>query len=235
MTLKTCSVKEKASVKTKNSTTKKASNGQFKKRGWGMSEKIALSLCDKSGIILKPWAEKGYRCIAVDIQHKGIIIENGIEYTEGDVRDYLPPNGEYIFACAFPPCTHLAVSGAKHFKTKGLKKLKEAIEIVEACEKILKWTEAPFFIENPVSVLSTHWRLPDYKFDPCDYGDPYTKKTCLWTGGNFIMPEKNPIEPTEGSKMHRLPPSPDRADLRSLTPKGFSLAVFLSNSKELKP
>lgn len=190
-------------------------------------KEIVLSLCDKTGNILKPWAEtKKYRCIAVDIQHVGLEIKDGIEYVGADVRSYLAPNGKYKFACAFPPCTHLAVSGARWFKSKGLTKLKEAIEVVEACERILKWTLAPYFIENPVSVLSSHWRKPNYAFDPCDYGDPYTKKTCLWTNDSFIMPPKNRVEPTLGSKMHKLPPSPERADLRSETPMGFSKALF---------
>lgn len=192
---------------------------------------IVLSLCDKTGNILKPWAQTGkYRCIAVDIQHEGIKIIDGIEYTHGDVREYSPPNGSYSFACAFPPCTHLAVSGARWFRTKGLGALKEAIEIVQACEKIVMWTGAPFFIENPVSTLSTYWRPPDYTFDPCDYGDSYTKKTCLWTNDKFNMPKKNRVEPTEGSKMHLLPPSKNRAELRSITPMGFSNAVFLAHN-----
>jgi hypothetical protein len=57
-------------------------------------------------------------------------------------------------------------------------------------------------LENPVGVLSSYWRKPDHTFDPCDYGgylnpagDAYTKKTCLWTGGGFIMPGKKPVDP----------------------------------------
>ena len=63
-------------------------------------------------------------------------------------------------------------------------------------------------LENPVGVLSSYWRKPDHTFDPCDYGgylnpagDAYTKKTCLWTGGGFIMPKKKPVEPVGGSRM----------------------------------
>lgn len=82
-------------------------------------------------------------------------------------------------------------------------------------------------LENPIGRLS--WFLGDPKayFDPCDYGDPYTKRTCLW--GDFVMPPKSPVEPTEGSKMHRLPPSEDRAALRSVTPAGFAKAFFEAN------
>lgn len=201
------------------------------------SNQIALSLCDYTGNILKPWADAGYRCIAVDIKHSGVNIRDGIEYVEADVREYLPPLGNYAICFAFPPCTHLASSGARWFKQKGLKALKEAIELVEAVRRIAEWAEAPYCIENPVGTLSTYWRKPDFKFNPCDYGgyldppvDAYTKATCLWTGNGFVMPEPKPIEPIEGSKMHLLPPSKDRADLRSVTPMGFSRAVFEANS-----
>jgi len=64
-------------------------------------------------------------------------------------------------------------------------------------------------------------------------GDTYTKKTCLWTGGGFKMPEKRSVEPTEGSKMHLMPPSENRANLRSATPMGFAQAVFEANRGEL--
>lgn len=77
-------------------------------------------------------------------------------------------------------------------------------------------------------------------FDPFEYGgyldppgDAYTKKTCLWTGNGFRMPAKWPVEPTEGSLMHLLPPSEDRANLRSATPQGFANAVFAANVPEV--
>ena len=82
-------------------------------------------------------------------------------------------------------------------------------------------------LENPVGRLSQYLGKPKMYFNPCDYGDPYTKKTCLW--GNFTEPIKNPVEPTEGSKMHLLPPSPDRWRLRSATPQGFANAFCAAN------
>jgi hypothetical protein len=143
-----------------------------------------------------------------------------------NVLDWLPPRGDIAAAFFFPPCTDVAVSGARWFKDKGIGALKRAVELFEWSVKIAEWCEAPYLIENPVSTISTYWRKPDHTFDPCDYGDPYTKKTCLWTGGGFVMPEKKRVEPTEGSKMHLLPPSEDRASLRSETPMGFANAVF---------
>lgn len=200
---------------------------------------IVLSLCDLTTNMLKPWADAGYRCIAIDIQHpEGVSIRDGIEMVGADITEYLPPLGDYAICFAFPPCTHLAVSGARWFPRKGLGALCEALRIVEVCRRICEWTGAPYLIENPVSTLSTYWRKPDYTFNPCDYGgylnppgDHYTKKTCLWVGNGFIMPAKLPVEPISGSKMHRLPPSPERANLRSATPLGFAHAVFEANCR----
>ena len=92
-------------------------------------------------------------------------------------------------------------------------------------------------IENPVGTLSTYWRRPDYTFDPCDYGgwinppgNAWTKKTCLWTGRDFIMPAKNSVDPIYADYIHNMPPSEDRGNRRSITPEGFALAVMRANS-----
>lgn len=197
---------------------------------------IVLSLCDYTCNMLAPWAADGrFQCIAVDLQHSSgdVLYPDGIKRVCADVRNYLPPLGVYAACFAFPPCTHLAISGARWFKEKGLSELAKAIELVEACRQICEWTNAPYMIENPVSTLSTYWRKPDYIFNPCDFGgyldppgDAYTKKTCLWVGNGFIMPDKKTVAPVFGSKMHRLSPSPDRANLRSETPMGFANAVY---------
>lgn len=192
---------------------------------------IVISLCDKTGNMVRPWLESGYECWIVDIQHEpGEHRDGDLVRVGADVRDWLPPRREYVIAFAFPPCTDLAVSGARWFRRKGLRSLSAAIDIFGSCVEICEWTGARWMVENPVSVISTHYRKPDYTFDPCDYGDPWTKKTCLWTGAGFVMPEKNPVEPTMGSKMHLLPPSSDRAKLRSETPMGFARAVYEANS-----
>lgn len=195
-------------------------------------QKIMISCFDHSTNMAKPWADAGYLCYCVDLaspagEHRdGNIIRVG-----ADMCDWLPPRGNIAFAAFFPPCTDVAVSGARWFKDKGLGALINALQLFDVSVKLAEWTGAPYFIENPVSTVSTYWRKPDYSFDPCDYGDPYTKKTCLWTGGGFIMPPFNRVEPTEGSKMHLLPPSEDRAAIRSETPMGFANAVFAANHK----
>jgi hypothetical protein len=195
-----------------------------------MTDRIVISCFDRSTNMVKPWAEAGYLCYCVDLQHPaGETRDGNIVRVGADMRDWLPPRGEVVFAAFFPPCTDVAVSGARWFKDKGLGGLIQALQLFDVSVKLAEWCGAPYLIENPVSTVSSYWRRPDHSFDPCDYGDPYTKKTCLWTGGGFRMPKKQRVEPTEGSKMHLMAPSPDRADRRSETPMGFARAVFEAN------
>lgn len=198
---------------------------------------IVLSLFDYTGTMVQPWAEAGHECVIVDIQHPaGAERVGNVTRVGADALRYLPPRGDYAAVFAFPPCTHLAVSGARWFKGKGLHALAESIELFARAAEIAEWSGAPYLIENPVSTISSYWRKPDHAFDPCDYagyeggaGDLYTKRTCLWTGGGFVMPQKRRLEPTQGSRMHLLPPSEERANLRSATPAGFARAVFEAN------
>lgn len=198
-----------------------------------MGERLhILSLCDYTGNMLKPWADSGAYCMAVDIAHD-VFPDDGIVRVPEDIRIWgFPTEFDWVFA--FPPCTHLASSGARWWEDKGLSVLIESLELVNTCLEICKTAKVGWMIENPVGRLSTCWRKPDYTFDPCDYGDPYTKKTCLWTGGMFRMPDKTPVEPVLGSKMHYLPPSKNRARLRSETPMGFANAVYNANKNQHK-
>jgi hypothetical protein len=209
---------------------------------------LVISLCDLTGNMIKPFAVAGYECIAVDIQHsirkdKTTNFDGGsISYVWGDVRSWTPPKGKKIdFVFAFPPCTDLTVAGARDFLRKGGYRLSDALELFDACHMVAEYSRAPYMIENPVGRLSSHRRPPDCSFNPCDYGgyldpagDAYTKKTCLWIGNGFVMPEKRPVHPHEGSKMHKMPPSADRANLRSETPMGFANAVFIANTAGAK-
>lgn len=197
---------------------------------------LVVSLCDLTGNMVRPWAEAGYRCVCYDLQHsiraaREERVGSGlIRYLWGDVRSMARIRDAAFVACA-PPCTDTAVSGARDFATKGLRRLIDALEIVEACRMFCEWSDAPWMIEQPVGTISTYWRQPDYRFDPCDYGDPWTKKTCLWVGNGFVMPPPCRVEPLEGSKMHLMAPTAERANLRSATPMGFARAVFQANAK----
>lgn len=197
-----------------------------------------LSLCDRTGNMVKPWIEAGHHAVTVDLQPEAWSHPRR-RHEQVDVRDWLPAE-RFDFVAAFPPCTDMASSGARWFRSKGLAGIIRALGTVEACRLICETAQAPYMIENPVGTLATYWREPDYTFHPVHYAgyapDPsaeeYTKKTCLWTGNGFVMPDRKPGEPTLGSLMHRLPPSEDRGDLRSATPMGFAYAVFLANARE---
>lgn len=217
-----------------------------------MTESI-VSLFDLTGEMVKPWAEAGYECHIFDIQHRDShSLHNNIHTHKIDLLRQQPIDikirmpgisiDEIKFVSCFPPCQHLAVSGARWFKGKGLRKLAESITMfataVEFCERI----GAPYMIENPVSTISTYWRKPDYIFHPWEYSgynedDYYTKKTCLWVGNGFIMPPKSirfsswhdsNCKPDD--RIHKAPPSEERANFRSKTPRGFAKAVFMANA-----
>jgi len=129
---------------------------------------------------------------------------------------------------AAPVCTMFSGSGAKHPRTD--EQMAEALSLVDACLRII-WVLKPKFwaMENPVGKLRKWIAPPRMSFNPCDYGDPYTKKTLLW--GNFNEPTKTPVEPTEGSKLWKMygGKSAHTKEMRSITPAGFAQAFFNAN------
>lgn len=195
---------------------------------------VVLSFFDHSTIMVKPWANAGYLCYCYDIKHNGFSKKGNIIKVGKDIRsiqseELVNSLDNVVFISAFPPCTDIAVSGARWFKDKGLKRLSAAIYLFAVTVEVCESFECPYMIENPVSVISTHWRKPDYKFDPCDYGDPYVKKTHLWIGHGFKMPRKKRVYPAQGSKMHKIRNTKNRTEIRSMTPPGFAKAVFEAN------
>ena len=212
-----------------------------------MSKKIIISFFDYTGIFVKPWSDNGYECHIIDIQHpQGKNKKNNITKIGMDVYEWEKCCENYnnvLFAAFFPPCTDLAVSGARWFKDKERKNpgtRKRAMDLVYWSNKIGKKLNCPYFIENPVSIISSEWKKPNYYFHPYEYGgykdgnnDGYSKKTCLWTGGGFTLPEKKPIplDVKTSKRIWLMPPGPERQNLRSQTPKGFSQAIFEKFSK----
>jgi hypothetical protein len=200
---------------------------------------IVLSLCDRTGIMVRPWAEAGFECWCVDTQHTpGSRRRSGrlnIINIGADVRSWLPPRVNYAIAFAFPPCTHLASSGARWFRPKGLRALLDGLELVERCRGVCEWLSCPWMLENPVGTLSTYWRRPDFTFGPWEFSgylskpesDWYTKKTCVWVDNGFVFPKPDAAKTKHCllSRMHRMSPSPKR----SITPLGFARAVFQAN------
>lgn len=209
-----------------------------------------LCLCDYTGIMAQPWIDSGYHAVLVDPQHPGGINSDGYVMRIGHAIDhpktwgYLRSLNDVVFVAGFPPCTDLAVSGARWFESK-----KEsdpafqfkAMQLVWQCHVIAEMFGAPYLIENPVSQISSFWRKPDYSFHPSDFtghhpGDNYTKKTCLWTGNGFVMPgafRDNSLSVPD-DRIHKCAPGPDRANIRSATPRGFAKAVYMSNAPHLK-
>lgn len=213
---------------------------------------IVVCLFDTSGVLGRPWAEAGYRVLRLDIHNKedfrvpdpGESLGVRADLLKGVPEEMMAPEflERVAFVGAFPPCTHLAVSGSRWFKGKGLRALADSIHMFATAAEFCEATGAPYFIENPVSVISSHWRKPDYYFHPWYYSalddkSSYTKKTCLWTGGGFVMPEKEVDDTLEidTKYIHYLGAAGKKGgegkDTRSVTPGGFSLAVYRANVK----
>ncbi len=196
---------------------------------------IVVSLCDRTGIMVEPWLAAGYECWIVDLQHpSGVYREGRLIRVGYDVR-YVALDVQPDIVFAFPPCTHVANSGNRYKQDKGLRRLIEGLELVEACRLRAETSGAPWMLENPVGSLSTYWRKPDWTFQPWHYMDNESKRTCLWTGAGFIMPPfENLVRPDDVKEScWKMPPSAERADLRSVTPAGFARAVFDANHQHL--
>lgn len=201
-----------------------------------MRDGIVISLFDRTTRMVQPWAEAGYLCYCVDQQHApGVTHEENIIKVGANVLDWMPPREPIAVFFAFPPCTDVAVSGARWFKDKGLGALINALTLFDRTVKLAEWSGAPYMIENPASTVSTYWRKPDAKFQPWMYGDEdlYTKETWLWLGNGFPVPVPERTREPGGvtQKIWLMPPSDDRANLRSVTPNGFARAVFQSFHK----
>ena len=176
---------------------------------------IILDLCGGTGSWSAPYSEAGYDVRVLDIK-------NG---TDIRLFEHVGPVHGILAA---PPCTHLSVSGARWWAGKGEEALLEALAVADACMRVVALHNPVWWaLENPVGRLRRYYGDPTLIFDPYQFGDPYTKKTLLWGVFNPLI--ETPVEPTEGSKMHLLPPSPDRARLRSMTPLGFARAFFDAN------
>jgi hypothetical protein len=214
---------------------------------------LVISLCDLTGNMVEPWVDAGCEAVLVDPQHGETRQDGPVFKFAGTVQEAMPLLGRIFrtrdIAAVFgwPPCTNLAVSGAKHFERKmtdktwkhyaGPNMFFDAVHVAWQCEIVGQLSGAPWLVENPVSRLSTFWRKPDHIFNPCDFtayepADNYTKKTCLWVGGGFVMPQPSRDtslgEPDD--RIHKAPPGPDRENFRSATPMGFARAVFAANS-----
>lgn len=185
-----------------------------------------LVACEYSGSVRDAFLALGHDAMSCDILPTDA---PGPHYC-GDVRDILADGWDLMVA--HPPCTHLAVSGAKHFEAKRKDGRQQ-----EAIEFFLMLAGAPIpmiAIENPVCVMSSLWRKPDQIIQPWQFGHEATKTTCLWLKNlpNLVSTEivgKGERHVTKGGnslpKWYNLPPSPDRWKIRSATFSGIASAM----------
>lgn len=211
--------------------------------------------------MLEPWAEAGFDCYAIDIRNENGTDEKGIKYIQMDLR--LPQKPftfikrlNPIFICGFPPCDDLARIGGKYYAPKEQRDpevFKKALDLFHVTRRIAEKYDIPWFTENPIGKVSAMWQRPTYYFHPYEYGgylpeddvhpfwpkyipgrDAYSKRTCLWAGNDFVMPERSPVAYHEGkdSPQYRLlgSRSSNTKIIRSATPRGFARAVFEANA-----
>ena len=188
-----------------------------------------LVACEESQVVTTELRNIGHEAYSCDI------IEPSGNHPEWhlqcDVLSILN-NNDWDMVIAFPPCTHLAISGAKWFKQKQTDgRQQEGINFFmtiadSKCPRIA--------IENPVGVMSKVWRKPDQIVQPWMFGGPFEKKTCLWLKGLPLLIPTNTVSPPDRVKYGEgrsiaawcnLFPSPERAKIRSKTFPGLAKAM----------
>ncbi len=175
-----------------------------------------LIACEYSGTVRDAFRARGHDAMSCDL----LPTDAPGPHYQGPVEDVL--NDGWDMMVAFPPCTHLAVSGARWFKEKRADGRQQA-----ALAFVRMLMDAPIdriAIENPVSIISSHIRKPDQTIQPWQFGHGETKRTCLWLKG---LPTLKPTDIVEGreQRIWRMPPSADRWKERSKTFQGIANAM----------
>ncbi len=183
-----------------------------------------LIACEFSGVVRRAFRARGHDAWSCDREPA----EDGGEHLLGDVRPWLWAEWDLIIA--HPPCTDLAVSGARWFKEKGRDQQEAALRFVRE----MMMAPAPLLaVENPVSVISSKVRKPDQIFHPYHFGHPEFKKTCLWLKGLPRLEHRNELTPPlKGTPewkawnvVHNAAPSDTRSSDRSRTYEGVAEAM----------
>ena len=173
-----------------------------------------LIACEYSGTVRDAFIAKGHDAMSCDLLPTDRL---GPHY-QGDVFDII--NDGWDLMIAHPPCTHLAVSGARWFKDK----VTEQAEALNFVRRLMNAHIDRICIENPVSIISSRIRKPDQTIQPWQFGHGETKRTCLWLKG---LPKLIPTDIVDGrdQRIWKLPPSPDRWKIRSATFQGIADAM----------
>lgn len=176
-----------------------------------------LIACEYSAVVRDAFRKLGHDAWSCDLLPTD---GDAAYHLQWDVSQFLKEKWDMIIA--FPPCTHLAVSGARHFAEKRADgRQQQGIDFFMMfanadCDRIA--------IENPVSIMSTVWRKPDQIIQPWQFGHGETKATCLWLKNLPALKPTNIVDGRE-PKVHRCPPGPDRWKIRSKTYQGIADAM----------
>lgn len=173
-----------------------------------------LVACEYSGTVRDAFIAAGHDAMSCDLLPTDV---DGPHY-QGDVLDVI--NDGWDLMIAHPPCTHLAVSGARWFKDKKT----EQIEALNFVQRLLDAPIKKIALENPISIISSKIRKPDQIIQPWMFGHGETKATCLWLKN---LPKLTPTNVVDGreQRIHKLPPTPDRWKIRSKTFQGIANAM----------
>lgn len=175
-----------------------------------------LVACEYSGRVRDAFGRLGHFAMSCDLLESEV---PGLHY-RGDVFDIIDCNWDLMIC--HPPCTHLAVSGARHFAAK-----RESGVQQQALEFVRRLLDAPIeriALENPVSIISTEIRKPSQIIQPWQFGHGETKATCLWLK-NLPLLEPTDIVDGREARVHRMAPSPTRWKERSRTYQGIADAM----------
>jgi len=175
-----------------------------------------LVACEFSGVVREAFRKRGHYAVSCDL----LPTEIPGHHIEGNVLHQLRYYDNWDLIIAHPPCTYLAVSGARWFKDKK----QEQEEAVKLFMALANSPIPKIAIENPVGIMSTRWRKPDQIIQPWQFGHGETKATCLWLKN---LPKLVPTNIVEGreARIHKMPPSKDRGKLRSITYQGIADAM----------
>jgi site-specific DNA-cytosine methylase len=173
-----------------------------------------LIACEFSGIVRDAFIAKGHDAVSCDL----LPSERPGPHIQDDVLKHLDDDWDMMIA--FPPCTHLAVSGARWFKEKQDEQFFAVLFFLNFARCSIEKTA----IENPVGIMSTKYRKPDQIIQPWMFGHGETKATCLWLRN---LPKLVPTKVVEGRehRIHLMAPGPDRAKNRSRTYQGIADAM----------
>lgn len=173
-----------------------------------------LVACEFSGTVRDAFARRGHDAWSCDL----LPTEKPGQHIVGDVTEILGDGWDLLIA--HPPCTHLAVSGARWFKDKR----QEQDDALEFVRRILEAPVERIALENPISIISSRIRKPNQIVQPWQFGHGETKATCLWLKGLPLLKPTNIVDGRE-ARIHKMPPSADRWKLRSVTYAGIAEAM----------